>query len=189
MPTTEPTYGWRIPTLTDPADGPDGFSEQAADIAATMADRAVLTYVPAWASGGASQPANPSLRTGTYRVDHGLCEVSIVLYFGSTTSGGSGNLTLGLPKAARSDIALQFLVCQTLIPGYPGIIAGLANVSPSAVVCQPTFPQAENDVRMAGWRSALDSGGAGSGVPLVPGQYPIQSGGWIMVHGRYFCIP
>jgi hypothetical protein len=111
MPTTEPTYGWRLPELADPPDGPSQMGNLAADIAATLAagvpDPAATIYkngdVSTTQSNGAwftltglavtaSQGAITANSTGIVIDVAGLYLISVV----QRTRNTSGNGLLGV---------------------------------------------------------------------------------------------
>lgn len=185
MPTTSPSYGWRLPTLADVADGPAAFLNMATDIEGTINDKALLTYTPSWNSSGAIQPSNPASREGKYSVRNGWCDVSIKLTFGGSTSGGSGNLDLGLPLIPSTAIAEALFHAKLYTPGV-GWWNGYAFANSGSTKVYPFFPQSLNTPLCNPWRSSDASGAIGTGIPTLGGQYGIASGGDIVVYGRYY---
>lgn len=185
-----PVYKWPIPNLTDVADGPDGFSDLANAIEATLTDTLKSTYTPSWTS-SATNPANPASRAGWYRVENAICDFVAQLTFGASTSGSYGDLSIGLPVPASAVIPRQ--ICGTVILLTAGIVnndrwAGYATTgNTDQSNCAPWFPVDATRNNFGRWSNADSSGSTESGVPNVDGAfYNIRNGGYIVVQGRYF---
>ena len=183
MPTTSPVKHWRLPSLLDPADGPDAYMKLAVDAETSISASDVTAYTPTWSSTGAIQPSNPASKIGRFRLSQGWCDVYIYLSFNASTSGGSGFLWLSLPVAPSASYPEQSIPVQTYIPGY-SMFNGLLQIQASTVA-YPYFTRGRSDAGASPWACTDATAAAGTGTPLVPGSYPIVTGGWLSISGRY----
>lgn len=188
---TTPKYGWTIPDLGDVADGPAAFSTLAVGIENTIADKTISTYTPSWVSDGVGQPTNPSARAGWYRVQNGICTFSAQIIFDSSTSGGRGDLKIGLPVPASGTVSRQFAGHAHLsAPGASGAdrIFGVISIgSGDTGYAAPWFPTSGTVSNHARWRVADDGSGTGTtGVPSVSSGWNVRNGGYVAITGTYF---
>lgn len=182
---------WEIPDLSDIADGPEAFTLFADDIAATIKDRTLTAYTPIWVSDGATQPANTLKREGFYRIDNGICTFNAHLYFGPSTSGGSGRLSIGLPVPANTSIASQHFSAHLWTPSASAVWHGMAfiDVVTNFQRARPYFPVNNARSDMLQWAS--QGGDFNLPAPFVSsnsgnGNSSVMSGGDISIHGSYF---
>lgn len=186
MPGTIAPFGWTVPLLGEGADGPDAFSDLGTQIAATLQDTTVQTYTPAWTADGL-QPGALGATQGRYRVNHGMCDFTAYLGFGSSTSGGTGPLHVGLPKASRADIQSQLVSCWLHVGGI-AFFHGFGTISASGTTVSPFFPISASASNYAPWTNANASNDWVDAIPYV-GNFTVLAGGWVVVTGRYFCVP
>lgn len=180
-----PVFGWPIPNLTDVADGPDGFSDLALAIENTLNDRTWLSYTPSWTSMGTVQPSNPGARVGRYKVTRGVCEVRIYLSFTGSSTGGTGQLQLGLPLPAQNLGTYPLMGLMSYARSAAGIrYLGFGGCGTDSKH-NPTFPTSTTDVRMESWRNALEGNAPGNSIPDVGGDFFIRNGAFISVWGSY----
>ena len=184
MPTTSPVKHWRLPSLPDPADGPDAFMKLATDAETTIGATEVTAYTTTWGSLGGAQPSNPASTIARFRLSQGWCDVYIHLSFNASTSGGTGILYLTLPVAPSAAYPHQSIQTMLYVPGY-SFFGGDVRIDGGSTTTYPFFPRGLTNAGASNWQSADDTGAAGTGVPLVPGSYPINASGWLSVSGRY----
>jgi hypothetical protein len=189
MMATQGTYGWELPDLSDVADGPDAFQQFADDVATTIGDRVLATYTPSWVSEGPAQPTNPSKREGFYRIDNGVCTFAVHLYFGASTSGGTGKLSIGLPVPATSVISSQQVMSHLWTPSANAVWHGPAFIDSATnwLRARPYFPVNNARSDMFAWASgAGDFGLPIPTIPSNPGSWNVMNGGDITLNGSYF---
>lgn len=182
---TEARYGWELPDLGDVADGPFAFKEFADDVSATIANTAIQSYSPQWASLGGQQPGNTSSREGKYAVRNGWCDVSITLEFGPGVSGGTKQLYLTLPVAASTAIKTHFFQAVLFSPGY-GWWQGWAYADGGVNRVYPYFAHPTVPGLTYPWENAPESGQAGAGTPRINGTWAVANTGNLRVTGRYY---
>lgn len=180
-----PVFGWRLPDGGIAADGPDAFADLAIDIENTLSAIAWNSYTPAWTSRGSVQPANPSTKVGRYRIANGWCDFSIVLQFGVSTNGGNGALEVGLPVAASSQLFEQVARCKLWLPTAGGQWAGTALIPAGSTSCRLMMSTSGTNPTQNDWRNADSTNAAGTGFPQIAGKYAVESGGNMIVSGRY----
>lgn len=181
------TYGWPLPELIDPANGPAGFQGLGQAVEDTVKDTALTTYVPAWTSGGAAQPGGTVTKAGHYRLDHGRCLIRISLLGGASPSGGTGPLYLSLPIAPRADMTFQVLPCWFYSPASGGgIYHGVGRPLAGQTAMPIYLPASATDTRLSQWRNAADGNASGTGIPLVAGTWSMTNGTEVVVQGSYF---
>jgi len=186
---TQADFGWELPDLSDVADGPDAFLQFADDIAATVKDRALISYTPSWNSAGAQQPSGTASRQGFYRVDNGICTFSAHLYFGPSTIGGSGKLSIGLPVPATSAISTQTVDTHLWTPSASAVWHGVGfiDVQSGWTTARPYFPVNNSRSDMLQW--AHTAGDFGLAIPTITGAvggFNVMNGGDITLNGSYF---
>jgi hypothetical protein len=186
---TEARYGWELPDLADVADGPDAFLQFANDVSDTISNTTVQTYTPSWTSltsGG--NPFGVATRSGHYRMLNKVVDFVARLTFGSGTSGGLGELMVGLPVPANS--STQYVVnCILWTPSSGGTWLGYGAIDQQSgfTNMRPQFPINNARSDMSGWAST--GGILGLSIPTVPsnpGGYSVMNGGYFTAHGRYF---
>lgn len=184
---TTPIYGWRTPDLGEAPHGPNAIQDLAEDIEAALADAGYTTYNPTFVSAG-SVPfgLGTSTRVGWYRVWKGWCDVVALITFGTGVSGGTDQLRFVLPvKGSPSGSpARQFTMCRLWTPSH-GHWPGELFIPTNSDYGYPYFNNSQTDVRVNVFRNADPSGSAGTGVPQIPGGFPIQVTGKFSVNGRY----
>lgn len=179
-----PVYGWRLPDGPIGANGPKAFSDLGTDIETTLAGVTVQNYTPSWTSDGSQQPANPASKTGRYRLANGWCDFSIYISFGGSVSGGKGRLALGLPVAASSQLFEQVVRAKLWVP-LVGNFDGIGLIPSGSTSVWPLFTVSVNNSNIQYWLNNDNTGAAGTGVPLMSGHWPCESGGNAIVSGRY----
>lgn len=180
-----PVFGWPIPNLTDVADGPDGFSDLALAIEGTLNDKTWLSYTPSWTSAGTIQPSNPGSRVGRYKVTRGVCEVRIFMNFISSSTGGIGNLQIGLPLPAQNIGTNPIMGLQCYCKSAAGVrYFGFASAGTDGK-CGPTFPISTTNVSWEAWRNALEGNAIGNSIPDVGADFFIRNNAFINVWGSY----
>jgi hypothetical protein len=179
-----PVYNWRLPDGPVAANGPQAFANLATDIEATLAGVGVSTYTPSWTSDGSQQPANPSSKVGKYRLANGWCDFSIYIGFGASVSGGKGRLALGLPVAASSSLFEQVVRCKLWVPAI-GNWDGIGLIPAGSSSVWPLWTVASNNSTITYWRNNDDNNNPGTGYPQIPGHWTCESGGNVVVSGRY----
>lgn len=181
------TFGWPYPDLSSAANGPAAFAAAMQAAEDTVKSTALTTYTPAWSSSGTVQPGGTVTKTGRYRVDNGRCQIWISFLGGATPSGGTGNLSIGLPVAPRSDMAYQYMPAWFFCPyAGGGIYAGLARPVASSLTMPVYFPASSSDTRLSQWRNATEGNGAGTGIPVIPSWYGFIQNSEVVVAGSYF---
>jgi hypothetical protein len=173
------TEHYHIPWPDGPgaADGPNGFEDIAlateAGLAATLTENKAVAFTPSWSSQGAQQPniGNGS-KTGYYTVRNGWCTFVANIWFGTTTSGGTGFLQVGLPVAANSTLE-QELPCKLWCPAAygdngGGNFLGFVHIAPSAYgSCVPWLPYSRSSTVLGGWRNCDESASPTTGIPFI----------------------
>lgn len=184
MPTTTPVFAWPVPVLGDVADGPDGFSDLALAIEATVNNANVLSYTPSWTADGSIQPVNPATRTGFYQLRRKLCYFWAQLTFGASSGGGTLPLRIGLPAPARTGMT-QMFQSSIFVPGT-GTFPGTGEIRSGEATCLPMFPINSSSVILGFWQSANASALPSTGVPVSnTGIHNVSNGGSIRVSGVY----
>lgn len=187
MPGVIAPFNWNYPLIGESAHAPNGFQMLGEDVAATLTDTTVQPYTPTWTASGA-QPGALGAVQGRYRVDHGICYFSAYLGFGAGTSGGTGTLAVGLPKAARADVQSQLVDCWLHVPAYAHFF-GTGNIGASATTVQPFLGVGGTNTGYQQWINADSNNTPGTGSPNVPSNWNVLTGGWFVMSGRYFCVP
>jgi hypothetical protein len=182
---TTTLYGFPYPEDATTAKGYEATRLLAEAVETKYLAADFTSFTPTWVSDGTAQPGGAAARFGYYRSEHGWCDVVVCLTFGGSTSGGNGNLRVGLPIAASSAIVEQLIMCKLWTPSV-GNWEGLGDIKASNTYFSPQFPTVGSQTNLGSWSSASSpSGGGGSGIPQIPGGYPIQSGGNFYAAGRY----
>ena len=179
-----PIYKWPWPEDPVVADGPDAVGDLAKAMEDEFANTDMLSYIPQWQSGGNYQPSNPSTLQARYRVWRGWCDVHIFMVFGSATFGGTEMLTLTVPVAAHPALDEQYLLCKTWSAAF-GQYHGTAYINGGTNILRPEFPQSSTTTIMGFWRSTINAGGPGNGIPQIPGGYPVSAGANFEIFGRF----
>ena len=185
MPTTSDILHWRLPTLPDPADGPDALKKLAADAEGSVSGTDIQTYVPTWAAQGSVQPVNPAVKIARFRLNRGWCTVSIYVEFGGSTGGGSENLYLSLPSVCPSTPPRQFLSATLWVPSIGRYFEGNAQMDSGSNLVWPAFPASDANTGLVRWRNTDSSTVIGTSYPLLAGAFCVQTGGFIAVRGTY----
>lgn len=183
MPTTTPVEHWRIPTLPDPADGPDAFQKVALDIEASLTGDNVTNYTPGWGAVGDVQPNSPGSILGRFRLQQRWCDVYLYVTFTASTGGGSGALYFLLPVASMAG-SQQMLNTYLYIPSV-GVYHGFGRVDANSNIMYPHFPGSSATSICYPWTCTNATHAAGTGSPLVPASYNVKAGGYIVVQGTY----
>lgn len=178
-------YGWRLPDGPLGANGPKAFSELAGDIEGTLSGVRMQSYTPTWSSDGSQQPSNPASRIGRYQLSNGWCDFSIYISFSSTSSGGKGRLSLGLPAPASSQLAEQ-VVRAKLWHGTTGLIVdGIGLIAAGASAVRPMWTVSQSNSNIDFWLNNNDGNQPGTGIPQIPSHWTVEPGGNVVVSGRY----
>lgn len=157
-------------------------------IAVNRTQTGYLPWTLAWTTAGGA----PSLGNGTWsgqaKRNGQDCDVTGQLTFGSTTSGGTLGFFVGLPYPAASDVGEQRLDFKAFTTGG-GNWDGFAYISPGAQVAVPHLPF-NSGVSFEGQvQNADGGGGAGTGIPLIAGQYTFTTGTNFVINGNYKTLP
>ena len=182
------TYGWRAPNLADSANGPANILTAIQDVENTVKDKTVLTYTPSWTAEGDVQPAAATQLIGYYRVDHGICHLLVRLMAGPPPTARPGFPPLTLLLAPAPPVSGQMIEAKIWCPaGSGGLYRGHAEFGAgTGTTMFIYFPASASDTRLSQWRNTDATHAAGTGVPLVPGDYPIRDGSNVFIHGSYF---
>ncbi len=185
MPTTTPVFGWPVPVLGDVADGPDGFSDLALAVEATVNNPAVLTYTPSWTADGNIQPVNPATRVGYYQVSKKICYYYARLTFGASVGGGNGPLRIGLPLPGKTGLTQIASTAWLFVPGG-GSFQGMGEIRAGEQTVLPQFQVNSANNTMGYWQSESVGGGIATTLPTTTGTVrSVTNGGFIIVNGTY----
>jgi hypothetical protein len=141
-----------------------------------------LSYTPPWLAASTNPTIGNGTIVGRYWLRNKTCGFRIVITFGSTTNGGTGAYTFGLPFQAAS-LANQyvpgaFYAGAGFFQGLGLIVGGTGNLSPYAAT-------SGTDTRLLVARNADSSGAVGTGIPTIPGSYSYLTGNYLAVQGVY----
>ena len=145
-----------------------------------------ITYTPTWTSSSGNHPTNPASKVGYYKIQGGYCFVSVYMSFNAGTSGGSGNLNVGLPVVSSAALAEQILQAKLWCAAGGGNFLGYALIGANQSSCAPSFNIDIDSSTYSFWRSENTLGsGPGTGIPGIAGQFGVQTGGNIVITGVY----
>jgi hypothetical protein len=142
-------------------------------------------YTPAWL--GAS--TNPTIGNGTIVAGYQPLSSNTIawrlqLVWGSTTNGGSGVWTFGLPSGFMSaPVGEQLMVCKAHIDVEAVDYVGAAYVEDSVTVVRAVLPINATTSAMQPVRNTDATNGVGLGVPAVPGSYTFTDGANLHITG------
>ena len=143
------------------------------------------TYAVDWAATITPPVIGNGLLQGFYRLDGSSCEVVIHLQFGSTSSGGTGFLSFGLPFPSAQPVEDVLAFAKVLTPFDNANYIGWGTINPGATFTTLLMPLTAADNRNFLMRNADASTAPGTGIPQIPGHYPLESGSVLVVRGSY----
>jgi hypothetical protein len=144
-----------------------------------------IAYQTTWAASISPPSIGNGILRSFYRRSGSSCEVSIFLTFGSTSSGGTGNITFSLPfqSAMPVEEAFGFAKIYTAFDGTNFVGWGL--IAPGGAVVFVMMPINATDNRTAFMRNADATSLPNTGVPQIAGHYPLENGGNLHIRGSY----
>ena len=110
-------------------------------LSSTLTENTVQAFDPVW-----SGSIGNGSKVGYYSVRNGRCTLSINLTFGTSTSGGTGTLSVNLP-VLPSLLVEQEITCKLLVPGT-GSFLGFMSIAPGIAVGALEFRN--SDVKSGG---------------------------------------
>lgn len=139
-------------------------------------------YDIAWQTAGYPPSYGNGSFYARYRRNGLSCDVGIFGSFGSTTSGGNGSWSFGLPfpsAAGREQYLTMKAYCGA------GNFIGWAYMGGGATRCSPFLPTSASSSAMAPVQNANSTNAAGTGVPAVSGAYTFSNTYNFGIFGRY----
>lgn len=180
-----PVNAWPLPDFTTaPPDGPAAFQALGTGIENTIKSGAVADFVPVWTSVSSPQPSAPSALTCKWELRDGFCSIAFHALFGASTYGGRGTALFTLPRPAAVGYPEQWLRARISVPSV-GAMFGGAQIRGGEALLRLYFPLAVTNSSLGAFQNSDSSGAVATGIPAVPGAVTVQSGGRLMVTGRY----
>jgi hypothetical protein len=149
-----------------------------------MWDQVTQTFTPTFTTVSGGPTVGNGTITGSYRRMGRSCWIKVTFTMGSTSNGGVGNCTFGVPSAiaARNDTE-QWIPMKMYTNGNAQnwiCTAWFNNVTIS-----PYAPASQTNVSILPMRSCDASAAGGTGVPLVSGNYTLTTGSNLVIEGVY----
>lgn len=142
------------------------------------------TWPVDWNTNGGAPSIGSGTLIGAYQRQGFSCDVNLWLQFAGDTSGGTLGWSFDLPLPAAADVGEQIMPCKAFTTGGANW-AGYAYISPGAQLITPFFPFNSGVSFLGQAQNADGGGGAGTGIPLVAGQYSWTNGTNFVITGRY----
>lgn len=146
-----------------------------------------LTYTPALTAAAGSPTIGNGTILGWYQLVGRRCDFSIDLTWGSTSNGGGGAMSLGLPVAAAAS-APNCEVSGLIVVSGGAIYQITGQIAASATTMQFFAPGGPAIASSAFMQNANTSFTAGTGVPAVSASLTFAAGAGpvIRVNGHYW---
>jgi hypothetical protein len=141
-----------------------------------------------WTAAGNDPVLNDGVLVAEQERQGQRCDIHIWLSIGASTNGGTLGWEFLLPFPAAADIGEQILPCKAFTTGG-GNWWGYGYIQPGGQILRPFFPFNGNVSFLGQAQNADGGGGAGTGIPLVAGQYSWTNGMNLVVDGRYKVAP
>jgi hypothetical protein len=136
-----------------------------------------IDYTPTWVG----TIGNGTLIAKYCHAGYKKVKVRITLVWGSTTSGGAGNWSFGLPAGiTASEDGEQIMVCKAFTTSSLNW-SGTAIISAGGTAVTPFLPVNAESGNVAEVRNADGTGTIGTGRPLISGQYTFSVAGHNLV--------
>lgn len=150
-----------------------------------MWDTVNQTFTPTFTTVGGTPSVGNGTLTGYYRRMGKLCWIKINFAAGSTTNGGTGSVTFGIPNAiaARTDNGEQWIPTKVYTNANSQNWIGATWMYNT--VANPYAPASQTACTIMPLRSADSSGAVSTGYPLVSGNYTLATSSNIYIEGTY----
>lgn len=148
------------------------------------------TFTPTITTTGPAQITyGDTFRAGRYRRRRESTDLFMYLRAGSSWSGGNGIYIWDLPVTSMTGIE-QIIPCKIGSIGS-GNYFGFALIGGAALTCVPYFSFSPTTAQYFPFQQSDATGAAGTGVPRVAGQYPLQNNSVdnIVIEGTYLTAP
>jgi hypothetical protein len=145
-----------------------------------------VSFTPSWTGAG----SNPSIGNGSLVARYAwLGGKSYALRYsisvGSTTNGGGGIWSIGLPPGIATPAAggEQDLLVKAYLAGPAQNYAGTAIIGAGGTGFNVLLPGSSTTSALSNAQNANNAGATGTGVPLVAGAYSFANGSNLVVNG------
>jgi hypothetical protein len=136
-----------------------------------------IDYTPTWVG----TIGNGTLIAKYCHAGYKKVKVRITLVWGSTTSGGAGNWSFGLPAGiTASEDGEQIMVCKAFTTSSLNW-SGTGIISAGGTSVTPFLPSNATTSSVVEVRNADGTGTIGTGRPLISGQYTFSTAGHNLV--------
>lgn len=126
---------------------------------------------------------------GRYRLTGKTCSFQATWTFaGPDVNGRTGQLVFDLPpSAAGANIGGlgQTGPCSLFVPATSENYLGFWTIPAGGTTAQPHFPKDRATAAMSFFQNSDTTGGSGTGVPNIPGAWPLANGGQMTASGSY----
>ncbi|GEL19367.1 hypothetical protein [Pseudonocardia asaccharolytica] len=124
---------------------------------------------------------------GRYLVSGKRLDLAYTFFFGNSgINAGTGTISTTLPPGMTSRTGLETHVLCVLYTGNEGaqkLFSGACFLPPNSTVLQPRFPMNESYTGLGNLKAASAPGAAGTGIPQLPGKYPITTASVLSITG------
>lgn len=142
-----------------------------------------LTYTPSWTGATLGPSIGNGTLAGAYITFGKTCVFNIYLLAGSTTNGGEGALTFGLPITSAAGLE-QDVPCKLFASNNGTNWLGFAVISAASSAVAPYFPGNSSTVTLSQFLNST-VGLANTGVPSISGSFPLTTGSIFTCSGTY----
>lgn len=141
------------------------------------------SYQPTMAAIGGAPALGLSTLNGYYTRQGKWVDVDVVLNVGTGFNASTGIYGFNVPlvSAPRE----QTLEAKLFCVGGGTTWVGIAVIPASSTQLNPFFPVAQGDCRLLNATNADVTAAAGTGIPGIPGVYPLTAGSNLSINGRY----
>ncbi|MDF2919741.1 MAG: hypothetical protein K0S70_3958 [Microbacterium sp.] len=144
-----------------------------------------VSYTPTWSASGVAPVLGNGSLTGRARlIRRGWISLRNELVFGSSTTGGSGPWSFGLPPGmVAHGSGDQVLTCTAYLAGANWDFDGNARIAAGSSLIMPRLPERVDSSVLKRAQNADGSGNNSTGIPLYPGNYSFLPGAKLIIEG------